>query len=434
VARGARELEETARVLGFSLGGTEETVHEIVDTQARLEREMRSTSMLLASLWSLTRARDEAAIAEIVFRALASLFHVDAALYFSYAASSDALRCVAFSRRSSGERLGGLVVNRAHSRSAVAEASRTNAVQYAQGPSETAVDDQMRHLMGVEGLACYPLAARGQTVGALVVGIGDGKGEALRRREKPLLLLAGEAALALQADRLRERELDLVRIERVAAAQLVADRVVHEVRSPLAAIKNSVGALQAGATSTEARAILSAVSGEVDRAARLLGGLSRLSEPDELELSDTDVGAVVASFLPVLQKAPEAAHVSITVSSEASLPPVRADADCIKQILSNLVRNAAEASPKGGTVAIRTERDGADGARAVRLVVEDNGPGVPEAILGRLFQPFASTRGGHRGLGLSIVLSLSRRLGGDVRHEPNGPSGGARFVVSLPSL
>lgn len=124
---------------------------------------------------------------------------------------------------------------------------------------------------------------------------------------------------------------------------------------------------------------------------------------------------------------------SITAATEHGLPPVRANADVIKQILTNLVRNAAEANQEGGTVVIRAERDGADGARTVRLVVEDNGPGVPEPVLGRLFEPFASTRGGHRGLGLSIVFSLARRLGGDVRHESAGPSGGARFIVSLPS-
>jgi len=226
-----------------------------------------------------------------------------------------------------------------------------------------------------------------------------------------------------------------VRIERIAASQLVADRVVHEVRSPLAAIKNSVGALQGRAASPEAQTILASVSEEVDRIARLVGGLSRMSVPAPVELGEMDVSEVVASFLPMLEKVSAGGKVAVTVATEHSLPRVRANADCIKQILVNLVRNAAEAMPEGGSVAVRTERDQADGGRTVRIVVEDSGPGVSERVLGQLFEPFVSTRGeGHRGLGLSIVLSLARQLGGDVRYERGGPSGGARFVVSLPSV
>lgn len=263
-ARAARELEETARALGFGLEAAEESV----------------------------------------LRALASLFHVDAALYFSYATSSDSLRCVGLPRRAAAQTQEGFVVSRGLSTSAVAQPSRSGQVKYAFGSPGADVDLRMRRLMGVDGFACYPLAARGQAVGVLVAGCGAGLVQALRKKEKPLLLLAGEAALALQADRLLERELDRVRDERFAAAQLLADRVVHEVRSPLAAIKNSVGALQGGAMGAEARAILGAVSGEVDRVGRLLGRLATLSAIAPLELSETDVGDAVASFLPVLKKMP----------------------------------------------------------------------------------------------------------------------------------
>jgi signal transduction histidine kinase len=91
---------------------------------------------------------------------------------------------------------------------------------------------------------------------------------------------------------------------------------------------------------------------------------------------------------------------------------------------------------EGGTVAIRTEADPSDAGNTVRIVVEDTGSGIPDRTKARLFEPFVSTKGeGHRGLGLSIVYSLARQMGGDVRYEPTRPTGGgARFVVSLRSV
>jgi signal transduction histidine kinase len=216
--------------------------------------------------------------------------------------------------------------------------------------------------------------------------------------------------------------------------------VVHEVRIPLAAIKNALGSLEGVVSGEGPRAVLAAASEEVDRVERLLGGLDRLAAPSEIDLTELDIVAELQRLRPVLERIPSGGHVTVGVSVAPSLPPVRANADCLRQVLVNLVRNAVEAMPEGGAVVVRAERDPAEGARCVRVVVEDTGPGVPDRLRGRLFEPLVTTKGeGHRGLGLAIVHSLVRQLGGEVRYEvveppsPGSPRVGSRFVVSLPA-
>jgi putative nucleotidyltransferase with HDIG domain len=445
-AHATRELAETAHSLGTDLGGTEPTPQEMEERHGRLEREVRNVSMLLASLWGVTRSPDEATAIETIFRALSNLFRIDSALYFSYSDPAGALICRGSSRKTPAEVLEGLVLNRAHSKSIVAQASRTATIRYADGTEQPGarraiVDAEIGGLLGSQSYVCYPLSARGEAVGVLVASSGNGGLETLRKRERAIALLAAEAALALQADRLRERELERVRTERIAAAQLLADRVAHEVRNPLATIKNTVALLSRetgeGEPSVRTRDALSAIADEVDRVSRLLGGLSRLSSPIAPELVELDLGATLETFQSVLQSIAVGPAVSVTTHIARDLPKVRSNADALKQILTNLVKNAVEAMPDGGTVVVRAEREPVEGSPRARIVVEDTGPGIAERLKGRLFEPFLTTKGaGHRGLGLAIVYTLARQLGGDIRHEEpvsdTDRTRGTRFILTLP--
>ncbi len=122
------------------------------------------------------------------------------------------------------------------------------------------------------------------------------------------------------------------------------------------------------------------------------------------------------------------------VRQDISLPFVHADAGQLQQVLINLLSNARQALEEqgpGGTIRLRTRRAG---HRRVLLEIEDNGPGVPQAIQARIFDPFFTTKpaGVGTGLGLSIVLSVVREHGGQV-HIQSPPQGGARFQIELPA-
>jgi len=134
--------------------------------------------------------------------------------------------------------------------------------------------------------------------------------------------------------------------------------------------------------------------------------------------------AVELALLGVRQK-------GVSIKFEDSAPDIRILADKIEiqQVLTNLLRNAAEAvaDREHPSIAVRTEvRDG-----TVRVSVSDNGPGLPDQVQAKLFQPFVTTKKTGMGVGLSISHSIITDHGGRLRAEPS-PEGGATFVIALP--
>jgi signal transduction histidine kinase len=104
----------------------------------------------------------------------------------------------------------------------------------------------------------------------------------------------------------------------------------------------------------------------------------------------------------------------------------------LRQVVMNLVKNAAEALPKGGRIDLATrDRIHKNGALFVELRIGDNGPGLPEHVLNELFTPVTSTKPGHAGLGLSIVKQLLDQLGAEISCA-SGPTTGTRFQILLP--
>jgi signal transduction histidine kinase len=119
----------------------------------------------------------------------------------------------------------------------------------------------------------------------------------------------------------------------------------------------------------------------------------------------------------------------LRVSAEESLPVIRADATQLEMALLNLVTNALDAMPGGGTLSIEATRAGT----GVRLEISDTGPGIASSIIDRLFEPWVTTKppGRGTGLGLAIVRNVIRAHGGSVSAS-NRPQGGAVFSVELP--
>jgi len=131
------------------------------------------------------------------------------------------------------------------------------------------------------------------------------------------------------------------------------------------------------------------------------------------------------------------------LSLKTDLPSVAGDANSLKQVFLNLIKNAAEAMPKGGNLHIWTDYieetpfgllTGSQTGGRVEITIKDDGPGIPEDIRSRLFEPFSSSKGAdHRGLGLSIVHSIIKEHNGTISCETDSQMGTC-FVISLPLL
>jgi nitrogen fixation/metabolism regulation signal transduction histidine kinase len=237
----------------------------------------------------------------------------------------------------------------------------------------------------------------------------------------------GESFNAMTAGLESARD-SLKEAEREAAWREVARRLAHEFKNILNPMSLALEriASRAGSVASEARApvrdSLALLEQGVDQLARLAEQFSqyaRLPDP-RLEPLDLSEVARAAAGLQV------PGSIAVQIEAGAALP-VRGDSLLLSRAIHNLLLNACEASPKEGCVVLRTF---AAGGRAV-LEVIDRGPGVPAALLERVFEPYVSTKKRSSGLGLSLVRDIATQHGGTVTLE-NWEGGGACARLSLP--
>jgi len=304
------------------------------------------------------------------------------------------------------------------------------------------VDRQSYLLHRVKPQVAVPLLVSGIVVGGLVfstVGAERARSDELIQQ----LHLLGEVfanALArkqgeLEAQRLRQ---DLTHIGRVSALGELTASLAHELSQPLTAILSNAQAAQrlvaAEVVDLESvREILNDIVADDKRAAAVISGLRTLIKKGEPELVPLDLNAIVGEVAWLLRTDTILRNVSMSLELALDLPRVRGDRVQLQQVVLNLVANGLEAmrEPHAGarTLAIRTARDG---AAALRVTVQDSGPGIAEKDLAHIFEPLYTTKTDGLGMGLAIVRTIVRAHGGTVGAE-NIPGGGASFHITLPA-
>jgi len=294
-------------------------------------------------------------------------------------------------------------------------------------------------LAAVAGVAVLAVAAVGHWIARRITGpIGDlaalagriAAGDRGSRVEPagPTELRALADSLNAMAERLEGFERQVAESSRLAGLGQIAARVAHEIRNPLTAIKMQ---LQLLAESAEGplRETVSGLLDEVRRLELVVGGTLQLARPGALRRAPADLNTLVGEVLGLL--APQLAHRGVAVSTHLSdtVPPLMLDADRVKQVLLNLLVNAADALPEGGRVRVATAYDAA--RRQALLDVDDDGPGVPAERRREIFSDGASDKPGGLGLGLRLSRELVDLHGGRIE-VGESDLGGARFRVALP--
>jgi len=216
--------------------------------------------------------------------------------------------------------------------------------------------------------------------------------------------------------------------------------VSHELRTPLTAIQGYVEALQEDVPPDpeEAARFLEIIARQASRMERLVRDLLRLARleggQEPVEPSPTDVETLFADVVTELEGALDAKGQRVAIEIAPEAKALHVDTAKLHDALRNLVENAVAYAPPSTTITLATRR----GEQEFVITVADEGPGIPEADLSRIFERFyrvdkaRSRESGGTGLGLSIVKHLVEILGGDVR-AANRPAGGAVFTVTLPA-
>jgi len=204
----------------------------------------------------------------------------------------------------------------------------------------------------------------------------------------------------------------------------------HELRTPLTSVLANLELLAEQLDGDQAETAHAALRSS-QRMRRLVADLLLLARADTGRpppREETDLGSIVAEAAGEL--GPMSAGHDLSIDAEPAV--VHGGRDELLRLTVNLIENAIRHTPSGTRVRAATSAD--DGG--VTLVVEDDGPGIPEELAGRVFERFVrggGDRAGSSGLGLSIVQAVAESHGGTVTLEPRGETGGARFVVHLPA-
>ena len=222
----------------------------------------------------------------------------------------------------------------------------------------------------------------------------------------------------------------LIRADRLAAMGELTAGVAHEVRNPLGIIRASVQLMEDAECSRErVREAAEVIKQEIDRLDRVIKALLDFGRPATPTMRPVAVSQVLEDVALFSRTFASRAHVQIVEKYSDTAPDVVADSEQLKQVFVNLISNAVQAMPGGGTLTIETGAE--EGFVFIRF--SDTGPGIPDDMRDKIFDPFVSTRDDGTGLGLTIVHRIVDEHDGHIE-VASEPGNGTTFTVWLPAL
>ena len=217
---------------------------------------------------------------------------------------------------------------------------------------------------------------------------------------------------------------------KLAALGRLTSGVAHEVRNPLNAMMIHVELLRDRLASTppDVQQSLDIIGSEVQRLDRVVQGFLRFMRPQELSLKALDLNALLGSVGALLEAEWQARGVHFHWELDSALPPIRADEELLRQAFLNILQNACQAMPVGGTVTISTAREGRE---LIRVSIADEGMGIPAENLEKIFKLYFTTKPDGSGIGLSIVYRIIQMHDGTIEARSENRQG-TTMVVRLP--
>jgi len=294
------------------------------------------------------------------------------------------------------------------------------------------IEEQLQRILDTKFMICIPFYEKEMNIGVLVGSIDPKQFPAIRKRSDFLHEFATQVTYTIKTVVNKRNSLNQQKVTNSNETLEKTRQVVHEVNNPLTIIKNYLNILNNKVAKKESiGAELLILKEEIDRVSNLINGLTRSkSESNEhvTEINST-VNAIVRLFLNSGFVPPS---IEICIHNSDQLHKVNCSQQILKQILMNLIKNSVEAMHEGGKIEISCiDYINLDGKKYAGLLVIDNGPGINDEIMNKIFSPAQSTKNDiNRGLGLGIVYDLIIKIHGHISCRSNKK--GTTFEILLP--
>jgi two-component system NtrC family sensor kinase len=276
---------------------------------------------------------------------------------------------------------------------------------------------------------------------------------------------------------LKRAQEELIRTEKLASVGRFAAGVAHEVGNPLGAILGYTSILKKdGIDGDESKDYLKRIEREIERINKIVRGLLDFARPSKLEIREVEINKIIESTLSLLSHQETFKNIETQLDLQTDLPPIKGDESQMSQVFINIILNAVDAMPNGGTLQIQTRTNGAENqdgdgtqrifprrrrsdpiesdyshvrkadplvafskklsedGRLIRTRISDTGMGIRKEDLENIFDPFFTTKAPDKGtgLGLSISLKIIESLGGEIRVESEVGKG-TTFEIYIPA-
>lgn len=425
---------------GSSIRSTPEESEQTFDGNKALIQHVENSSLLTRFCQDLVRKDDQDSILAASEEIVRILWASKTVFFLLYDAESKAMRGTSSSKNPDKKLFQGLTLRESGRPSLALQSLLSETILTTNGDSGKRInnlaDEQIFNLANSTSVKYLPMHVKKDRIGVIILSqqaesIDDGP-----QQHEQMQLVANQTAIALYMNDIRRKEAQTIQAERMATASLAARKVVHEVNNPLGIISNYLKLLEMKIPKEQGvQQELQILNEEISRISNTIEQFASFSTTATASQTATlSVNDLLQQMLRILDATLlEPRGIRLISNLAPSLAVIVTEKDKLKQIIINLVKNAAEAMPEGGAITITTSNIvTGDKVLGVRLDVCDDGPGIPEKIKNNLFSPFMTTKShGHSGLGLSVVHKTTQELGGTIKCETTNEQG-TRFTLSLP--
>ncbi len=280
----------------------------------------------------------------------------------------------------------------------------------------------------------FPIFKDRKLTGLLTLGKSR-RGMRLRADNlEQLMIISNQISSSMAKAELIQEKLQLERKmyenEKLSSLGRLSTSVAHEVKNPLSSIKAIVQVLKEDSgNEAKTQKSLSIIVEEIDRLTKVVNQLLVFAKPQADNKSNVKVSDVMDKVLVVLRHEATVNNIDIHVNVSNNLPLIMADEGSLKEVFFNLMNNAIQAMTDGGKLTISIDYDHKNDY--IRIIFEDDGPGISKEDMGKIFEPFYTTKQMGTGIGLAIVKKKLEEIRGVIHVESSSTS--TKFIVNIPS-